>query len=148
MAEGALNEAIDYARTKTRPWILSGIQKAVDDPFIQRTIGKMKTQVSAMRTLINRANEAVILVERGMLDRGEAAIRIAEAKSFSTDVAIEVGSQAFQVCGARATSKKYAIDRFWRNARTMTLHDPVEWKNHEIGHYLLTDEPPVPTFYS
>ena len=148
MAEGALNEAIDYARNKTRPWILSGIDKAVNDPYIQGALGQMQTQVSAMRTLINRANEAVILVERGMLDRGEGAIRIAEAKVFSTDVALDVTSKIFQVCGARATSKKYSIDRFWRNARTMTLHDPVDWKRNEIGHYLLTDEPPMPTFYS
>lgn len=148
MAEGALIEAIDYARNKTRPWILSGIDKAVNDPYIQGALGQMQTQVSAMRTLINRANEAVILVERGMLDRGEGAIRIAEAKAFSTDVALDVTSKIFQVCGARATSKKYSIDRFWRNARTMTLHDPVDWKRNEIGRYLLTDEPPMPTFYS
>lgn len=148
MAEGALLAAIDYARTKTRPWIPSGIQHAVEDPYIQRTIGRMQTHVSAMRTLINRANEAVILVERGMLDRGEGAIRVAEAKIFSTEVALDVSTTLFQVCGARASGNAYGLDRFWRNARTMTLHDPIEWKYQEVGNFLLTDTLPTPAFYS
>ncbi|HYP72267.1 MAG TPA: SfnB family sulfur acquisition oxidoreductase, partial [Variovorax sp.] len=29
------------------------------------------------------------------------------------------------------------LDRHWRNARTHTLHDPVRWKTHLIGNYLL-----------
>lgn len=148
MAEGALAAAIDYVRNQTRPWIPSGIQNAVEDPYIQRTIGRMQAQVSALRTLVNRANEAVILVERGMLDRGEGAIRVAEAKIFSTEVALEVSTKLFQVCGARASANKYGLDRFWRNARTMTLHDPVDWKCQEVGAFLLTDTPPTPAFYS
>jgi len=148
LAEGALAAAIDYARTKTRPWILSGVESAVQDPYILRTIGRMQAQVSSVRTLMNRANEAVMLVLMGKIGRAEGAIRIAEAKIVSTEVALDVTSTAFQVCGARATSRKYGIDRFYRSARTMTLHDPVDWKSSEIGNYLLTDTPPSPSFYS
>jgi len=148
MAEGALAAAIDYARTKTRPWVLSGVQAAVEDPYILRTVGRMQAQVSSVRTLVNRANEAVLLVMDGKITRGEGAIRIAEAKVISTEVALDVTSTAFQVCGARATARKYGIDRFYRSARTMTLHDPLDWKNNEIGNYLLTDTPPSPSFYS
>ena len=27
------------------------------------------------------------------------------------------------------------LDRFWRNARVHTLHDPVRWKFHLVGNY-------------
>jgi hypothetical protein len=32
---------------------------------------------------------------------------------------------------------KYNLDRHWRNARIHTLHDPVRWKLHHIGNYIL-----------
>lgn len=148
MAEGALEAAVDYVRTKTRPWTPTGIASAAEDPYILRTVGHMKTQVSAMRTLINRANEAVVLVENGLIDRGEGAVRIAEAKAFSTEVSLDVTSEMFKVCGARASGNQYRMDRYWRNIRTMSLHDPVEWKLHEIGNYAVTQTPPNPTFFS
>ncbi len=34
------------------------------------------------------------------------------------------------------------LDRFWRNARTHTLHDPVRWKYHAVGNYYLNDRLP------
>lgn len=35
-----------------------------------------------------------------------------------------------------------ALDRHWRNARTHSVHDPVDWKYHHIGAHLLTGTPP------
>ncbi len=42
--------------------------------------------------------------------------------------------------GARATSGKYGLDRYWRNLRTFTLHDPVDYKVRDIGNWVLNDE--------
>ena len=39
--------------------------------------------------------------------------------------------------GARATTAKYGFDRYWRNLRTFTLHDPVDYKIQEIGNWAL-----------
>jgi hypothetical protein len=50
--------------------------------------------------------------------------------------------------GARATASALGFDRFWRNARTHTLHDPVAYKRREVGAFLLRDELPEPTWYS
>jgi len=40
------------------------------------------------------------------------------------------------------------FDRFWRNLRTHTLHDPVDYKLRELGRFALLDEIPTPSFYS
>lgn len=53
----------------------------------------------------------------------------------------------FEVTGARATARGEGLDRFWRNVRTHTLHDPVAYKRREAGRHLLTGEPPEPTWY-
>ena len=49
---------------------------------------------------------------------------------------------------ARATTRRAGFDRFWRNLRTHTLHDPVDYKLRELGEYALHDVVPTPSFYS
>ena len=48
--------------------------------------------------------------------------------------------------GARATTAKLNLDRFWRNVRTQTLHDPVDYKYQEVGEWILTGKVPDPSF--
>lgn len=48
----------------------------------------------------------------------------------------------WNVMGQRATvsgSTAYDLSRHWRNARTRGSHDPVSWKYHHVGNYLLND---------
>ena len=70
------------------------------------------------------------------------SIAVAEAKAFGSEVAAEVASDMFSLSGASATDEKYDLSRHWRNARTHASHDPVAWKYHHIGNYLLNDVPP------
>jgi alkylation response protein AidB-like acyl-CoA dehydrogenase len=45
--------------------------------------------------------------------------------------------------GTRSTARRHGFDRWWRNARTLTLHDPVDWKHVEIGDHVINGwEPP------
>jgi len=50
--------------------------------------------------------------------------------------------------GARATSDQYKFDRYWRNARTISLHDPIAYKLRDIGKWCLSSELPPITPYS
>jgi Acyl-CoA dehydrogenase, C-terminal domain len=54
-------------------------------------------------------------------------------------VAAEVASDMFSLSGASAADERYDLSRHWRNARTHASHDPVAWKYHHIGNYLLND---------
>lgn len=54
----------------------------------------------------------------------------------------------FETTGARATAGKVGLDRYWRDVRTHTLHDPVSYKETELGRYVLLGEVPEPTWYT
>ncbi len=69
--------------------------------------------------------------------RGECAVAIAAAKVLATRVGLNITTQMFEVMGARATSANYRFDRYWRNVRTFTLHDPVDYKVREVGNWAL-----------
>lgn len=80
--------------------------------------------------------------------RGEFAELVASVKVVTTDTALRVTSGVFEVTGSRSTATSVSLDRFWRDIRTHTLHDPVAYKNRELGRFQLLDEVPEPTWYT
>ena len=153
IAEGALIEAADYTRHRSRPWFLSGVDSATADPHILAGYGELVAQVRAAGALTDDAARALgEAFDRGTglteEERGEAAVTISAAKVVATRVVNETTSKVFEFVGARGTASKYAFDRFWRNARTLTLHDPVVYKAREVGEHFLTGEFPPFTGYT
>jgi alkylation response protein AidB-like acyl-CoA dehydrogenase len=153
IAEGALIEAADYTRHRSRPWFLSGVDNAVDDPHVVAGYGELVAQVRAAAALTDEAARALgDAFDQGddlsEADRAETAVAISAAKVVATRVVNETTSKVFEFVGARGTASKYAFDRFWRNARTLTLHDPVVYKAREVGAHFLTGTRPPYTGYT
>ncbi|GAB1515838.1 acyl-CoA dehydrogenase family protein [Actinophytocola sp. KF-1] len=153
IAEGALIEAADYTRHRGRPWFLSGVDSAAADPHVLAGYGELVAQVRAAGALTDDAARALGgAFDRGPglteEERGEAAVTISAAKVVATRVVNETTSKVFEFVGARGTASRYAFDRFWRNARTLTLHDPVVYKAREVGEHFLTGEFPPFTGYT
>ncbi|GJD49456.1 Dibenzothiophene desulfurization enzyme C [Methylobacterium crusticola] len=141
-AEGALTEAAEYIRTQARPWQASGVAAAREDPYILEHIGNLDVEVRASAALTAAAGEAfeaAVAQGEGLTPtrRTEVAAAIYAAKVHASRTALQVTSQIFELMGARATSSRYGFDRFWRNIRTHTLHDPVVYKAREVGNFAL-----------
>ena len=152
-AEGALQAAVDYVRTTTRPWITSGVERAADDPYILERVGEFTAALKASAALADSAASAVQAgLARGRdvtaRERGEAAAEAYAAKVHATHVSLDITSRVFELTGARSTADKYRFDRFWRNVRTHTLHDPVFYKAKEVGEFVLNDRIPEVSLYS
>lgn len=152
-AEGALAQALDYVRTTTKPWETSGVARAADDPYILERFGEFSATLKASAALADNAALAVqAALAKGHAvsaqERGEAAIEAYHAKVHATHVALEITSRIFELMGARATASRYGFDRFWRNVRTHTLHDPVFYKAREVGNFVLNGEIPAVSLYS
>lgn len=153
IAEGAFAAARDYLADEARPWFASGVAAATDDPFVQHRFGELWTQVRPAEALADDAGRALQRVfAKGAAvtaqERGELSVAVATAKVLAHRAAIDVGSGLFELTGARSTSAKYGFDRYWRNARVHTLHDPVDYKYRDLGRYALTGTLPEPTAYS
>ncbi|OMF20299.1 monooxygenase [Paenibacillus sp. FSL H8-0548] len=145
--EGAIKEAREYTLRHTRPFIASGVAKATEDPWIQRQYGELWLQLLAAAALGDTALAKVDEVwEKGEAltteERGEAAVLVGAANVFAGNAALEVTSRIFEVMGARSATISHGFDRFWRNVRTHTLHDPVEYKLRSVGSWLLTGSVP------
>jgi len=144
IARAAYEDALHFVRTRTRPWIDSGIEKAVDDPLTLHSFGKLGIRLHAAEALLERAGE---FLDRAQADStaasvAAASIAVAEARAISTEISLAAGSTLFELAGSQATLAEHGLDRHWRNARVHTVHDPVRWKYHAIGNYYLNDQNP------
>lgn len=153
IAEGAYAQARLYTRKEARPWLRSTAASAAQDPYVLRHYGQMWVDLEGARLLVERAARLFDAAWREgdslRADaRGEVALAVATAKVASTRTGLEVTSRLFEVTGARATHGELGFDRYWRNVRTQTLHDPVDYKLNELGDWALNDVLPTPSFYS
>ena len=151
-AQGALEEGQAYTTTSSRPWIYSGVEKRTDDPWIKRQYGDLYIRTLAAAELADKAArslDAAFHQGPGLTheDRGAAAIDIATANIYAGEIGLAVSSEIFEVMGARSATTANGFDRFWRNVRTHTLHNPAEYKKRTIGTWLLTGELPTPAMY-
>ncbi|QPF76278.1 monooxygenase [Roseateles sp. DAIF2] len=153
LAEGAFEAARRYTVEQSRPWFAAGVERAADEPILQQRYGDLWLKVRAAQlaaaAAVTRLQQALARGEALSADeRGEVAIAGAEAKVLAHRAAIEIGSQLFELTGARSTSGRLGLDRFWRNARVHTLHDPVDYKLRDLGRHRLDGRFPEPTAYS
>lgn len=152
VAEGAFETAKQTVQTQ-KAWSKSLVENAVNDPFTQKHFAEFYVQLEGVRLLANKAVETLqnawnIGEALTAEQRGEVSIAIATAKIAATNTSLYITQNIFQVMGARATTAQLNLDRFWRNVRTQTLHDPVDYKYQEIGEWVLTAKVPDPSFYS
>ncbi|MGG2399456.1 acyl-CoA dehydrogenase family protein [Pseudomonas sp. SH1-B] len=151
-AQGALDAALRYTREQSRPWPTAGVAKASDDPFIQQRYGELWLRYRSALPLAEHAAQRLQAAwEKPALtaaERAEVALAISEAKVVAVRAALDITSQIFEAMGARATSSRYGFDRFWRNVRVHSLHDPIDYKVRDLGHWLLSGQGPQASLYS
>ncbi|GLI80041.1 hypothetical protein PoHVEF18_008389 [Penicillium ochrochloron] len=159
IAIGALEFAAKYTTSSTRAWPFGGDNKdsPTEEFYILERYGNFFAHLRATEALADRAGDQLTTLydrystDRSALtadERGEVAEWVASVKVVTTDVGLRVTSGIFEVTGARATALKVGLDRFWRDIRTHTLHDPVAYKNRELGRFVLLQEYPAPTWYT
>jgi len=153
IAQGALEIAKPYTHTQRRAWPASGVASASEDPYVLARYGEFYLQVESARLLADAAGSLLDEAWDAKEDttpeaRGRAALAIAATKVATTRASLDVSTRIFDVMGARSTTAKLRLDRFFRNARTHTLHDPVDYKLKELGEWELSGKLPTPSFYS
>ncbi|MET9503836.1 SfnB family sulfur acquisition oxidoreductase [Streptomyces sp. NPDC006622] len=144
LAAGALAEAAEFVRTKSRPWFESGVETAAEDPLLIQRFGELSVQVRASEALLREAARTVDAADARLTDdtAAEASVAVAAAKVHAAQTAVEVAGALFEVGGTRSALHTLNLHRHWRDARTHTLHDPARWKLQHIGRYVLNGTRP------
>jgi len=111
LAQAAIDAAVKYAQDRKqfgRP--IGSFQ------LVQEMIADMVMMTEAARLF---CYQAYYLLDKGVTCFKEASI----AKAFGTEMAIGVTSKAIQIHGAYGISDEYPVERYFRDARTLTFPD-------------------------
>ncbi|WP_223693704.1 SfnB family sulfur acquisition oxidoreductase [Leifsonia poae] len=144
IARGAIVETHTAVRG-ARPWIDSGVDSATEDPLTLERVGRLDIDLAAAEALTEKAGAALDAAKPtpDAQNVAAASIAVARAKVLTTELSLEASSRLLELGGTRSALGEKALDRYWRNARVHTLHDPVRWKYAIIGDYALNGTLPA-----
>ena len=140
IAQAAIADTLAFVRERSRPWVDSNVAQAADDPYIIADVGRLQVDLhAAHEVLLESAREldAIAAAPVTAESSARASVAVAHAKVLTTQIALEASEKLLELAGSSATRETFNLGRHWRNARTHTLHDPVRWKAHLIGNYVL-----------
>jgi len=142
VARGALEHGRRVTLARKNAWFLSSAELYQDDPFIQRSYGEFLSHLVAAEALADKLNPTYDeALEKGwdftLDDRALLEQDVAQLKVVSTDIGLEITNRIFETTGSSSATAKSGLDLYWRNLRTHTLHDPVDYKKLEVGAYFL-----------
>ncbi|GGN80291.1 monooxygenase [Streptomyces albiflavescens] len=147
MTEGVLAEAREYSRPGHSPRHSAWPVGSPQDPQVLTAYGELTVLARSASALTEQALEAV----HGGLARGEdltydeyaeISVLVAVAEAAASRAAQESTARALDIIGARSASSRLGFDRFWRNARTHTLYEPVAHRLRDVGDYFLNGAHP------
>jgi alkylation response protein AidB-like acyl-CoA dehydrogenase len=151
IGRAVVDDAAAFVRARTRAYSHGSAATAREDPIVQETVGELdalRFAADAAVAHVARGLDASAAAAAGGVDDQELA-RIVAALDADTARAqlvvlrsvLDAATQLFEVGGASATDAGIALDRHWRNARTVASHNPARYKARALGGLLLTDVP-------
>jgi SfnB family sulfur acquisition oxidoreductase len=143
IATGALAEGVRQA-AKARPHFEANVDAAAQDPTLIQVAGEVTVTVRAAQALLVEAAHRLDAARAELTEDSvaEASVAVAVAKVAAVRAALEASSALFELGGTRSASASDNLSRFWRDARTHTLHDATRWKLQHIGGYTLSGTRP------
>jgi alkylation response protein AidB-like acyl-CoA dehydrogenase len=142
VGRAALRDAVGFVRSRTRVYSQGSGATAAQDPLVQQVIGRISARVAAAEDAVLAAARALEVARSAPEEGREALIDAAELRTIQAQLTavpdvLSVTTELFEVGGASATSTSRALDRHWRNARTLSSHNPVIYQERAIGDRLL-----------
>lgn len=148
--EAAASEVARQARARTRVFSHGSSPVWSEDPLVQQVVGTATAQGFAARAIAVRAavasQDAYVAHFSADATREEEAnqraeLHSAEGQIVLVDLALEATSKVLNALSASAASEAKKLDRFWRNARTVSSHNPVIFKQRIVGDWAINGTP-------
>lgn len=109
LAEGCLDASISYSKERKQ------FNKTLSEfQAIQFKISEMATEIEAAKLMTYKA---AVLKDEGKSVKQEAAI----AKLYASEVAVRAANEAVQIFGGYGYTKDYPVEKFYRDAKLLTI---------------------------
>lgn len=123
-----------------------------DDAQLLQVIGQVSADAFAAEAALAHSARRLDRIVAGRLagDHENARQRLIDAEVAVTQAqlaiiaaALQATTTIFDALGASGVSEELALDRHWRNARTLASHNPRVYKARILGDWLINGKDPV-----
>ncbi len=153
IGRAALADFVEHVRNRERNYSHANASRVRDDPQVLARIGEASAAVYAAEAATLRVAHAVQEVadlaaaaagvpEQVAAVNERAEVESAQAQVVVTDLVLRLTSDLFDTLGASGTAITKGLDRHWRNARTVSSHNPRILKARVVGGHLVNGTPP------
>jgi alkylation response protein AidB-like acyl-CoA dehydrogenase len=141
IARRAFEELKEYVRSRAKP-VFGGddLVPPAQDGLIQLDIGRVAGALYAAESVLFRAARALDAADRARDDetaQSSASLETYKAQIVVIPAVLDVTSRIFDAVGASATSTELGLDRHWRNARIISSHNSIRYRERNIGAFEL-----------
>lgn len=145
------DETADAVAKRVRNYSNAAGPRSSQDPQVLQVVGRIRSNAYTAGAIVLQVARAIERAYRahfkGDVDAEGRANAIAEletsqALTVVTNLVLEAATISFDALGASSTRKPLALDRHWRNARTLSSHNPRIYKDRIVGDFAVNGTPP------
>ncbi|GMA27777.1 acyl-CoA dehydrogenase family protein [Arenivirga flava] len=146
IARRALQDTVAFVQPRERTFGLD--QSPREDPLVQSVVGSLSAAADAAARLVRSGAQeldaALAAVRAGEPEERlrDAMLAVFRLQQIVPPLVLDAAEQLFEVGGASAVSNRVALDRHWRNARTIASHNPIVQRRRALGQWELLGELP------
>ena len=150
IAQSAVQTFSQEVRERTRIFSHGNAELVRNDAQILQVIGKASAQAYAAQSISLSAADAldqayIAHFENDAnleLKQNDAAELVSsQGQVVIADLVLNLTTELFNALGASASSTDKQLDRFWRNARVVSSHNPLIYKQKVIGDWVVNQAP-------
>lgn len=151
----ALSEDLaQRVRERTRTYSHANAGRSAQDPQVLQVVGRVHGAAYTANATVQQAARALEhawqarTLDPAMREQANvlAHVEVDQAVSAVTRLVLDASTELFDALGASAALRPAGLDRYWRNARTISSHNPRIYRERQAGDYAVNRTPP-PTFY-
>lgn len=146
IAFSAVETFSEEVRKRTRIFSHGNADLVRDDAQILQVIGKASSQAFASQTITLKTAAALDDAYRSHFEESReidheinqiAELESSQGQVVISDLVLDLTTKLFNSLGASASTSAKALDRFWRNARVVSSHNPLIYKEKVVGAWVV-----------
>ena len=150
IAQSAVATFIHEVQKRERIFSHGNADLVRNDSQILQVIGKASAQAYASESITQKTAQALQKAYLSHFTESEikqlqannhAELESAQGQVVISDLVLALTSNLFNTLGASASTTSKQLDRFWRNARVVSSHNPLIYKEKVIGDWEVNREP-------
>lgn len=144
LGRAASYELSHAVEQRNRNYTHANSQFVRNDPQILQVVGQVRGAAYSAGAIVEKVAQSLQRTYLAALQENTeyeeqqnalAELETAQSQTVITQLILNASTVLFDALGASASDQRYALDRFWRNVRTLSSHNPRVFKDRIVGDF-------------